>query len=107
MHIPSLFSLFSSEEYYPRRFEVKHTLQLMDLALAQLERLADPRVLSESLLKRIARALDVSTRGAFYEGVGAIRDVIENHMFQLVTLLAMDPFSGRYDDALRDEKPAS
>src|ERR1700716_2314512 len=25
------FSLFSSEEYYPRRFEVKHTMQLMDL----------------------------------------------------------------------------
>lgn len=52
----------------------------------------------------MAEDFDVATRGAFYEGVGAIRDVIENHMFQLVTLLAMDPFSGRYDDALRDEK---
>jgi membrane dipeptidase len=32
------FSLFSSEEYYPRRFEVKHTMQLMDLALRQIEK---------------------------------------------------------------------
>jgi membrane dipeptidase len=31
------FSLFSSEEYYARRFELKHTLQLMDLALRQIE----------------------------------------------------------------------
>src|ERR1700676_5392812 len=30
------FSLFSSEEYYPRRFEVRHTLDLMDLALRHL-----------------------------------------------------------------------
>ncbi|MBM3773896.1 MAG: membrane dipeptidase [Acidobacteria bacterium] len=33
-----LLSLFSSEEYYPRRFEVKHTLRLVNLALEQIER---------------------------------------------------------------------
>ena len=47
----------------------------------------------------MAEDFDVSTRGAFYEGVGAIRDVIENHLFQVLTLLAMDPFSGRHDEA--------
>jgi glucose-6-phosphate 1-dehydrogenase len=52
----------------------------------------------------MAEDFDVSTRGAFYEGVGAIRDVIENHLFQVLTLLAMDPFSGRYDEAVREEK---
>ena len=52
----------------------------------------------------MAEDFDVSTRGAFYEGVGAIRDVIENHLFQVLTLLAMDPFSGHHADALRDEK---
>jgi glucose-6-phosphate 1-dehydrogenase len=52
----------------------------------------------------MAEDLDVSTRGTFYEGVGAIRDVVENHLFQVLTLLAMDPFSGRYDGAVRDEK---
>jgi len=35
------FSIFSSEEYYARRFELKHTLQLMDLALQQLEKHRD------------------------------------------------------------------
>ena len=35
------FSLFSSEEYYPRRFEGKHTLRLMDLALRQIEKNRD------------------------------------------------------------------
>ena len=35
------FSLFSSEEYYPRRFEVKHTMQLMDLALRQIDQHRD------------------------------------------------------------------
>jgi glucose-6-phosphate 1-dehydrogenase len=52
----------------------------------------------------MAEDFDVSTRGAFYEGVGAIRDVIENHLFQVLTLLAMDPFSGRYEEAVREEK---
>ncbi len=52
----------------------------------------------------MAEDFDVTTRGAFYDGVGAIRDVIENHLFQVLTLLAMDPFSGHHADALRDEK---
>ena len=45
-----------------------------------------------------------ATRGKFYEGVGAIRDVIENHLFQVLTLLAMDPSSGSHADAVREEK---
>jgi glucose-6-phosphate 1-dehydrogenase len=52
----------------------------------------------------MAEDFDVSTRGAFYEGVGAIRDVVENHLFQVLTLLAMDPFSGFHGDAVRAEK---
>jgi glucose-6-phosphate 1-dehydrogenase len=52
----------------------------------------------------MAEDFDVSTRGAFYEGVGAIRDVVENHLFQVLTLLAMDPFSGHHDEAVREEK---
>jgi glucose-6-phosphate 1-dehydrogenase len=52
----------------------------------------------------MAETLDVANRGAFYDGVGAIRDVIENHLFQVLTLLAMDPFPGHHEDALRKEK---
>ncbi len=52
----------------------------------------------------MAEDFDVSTRGAFYDGVGTIRDVIENHLFQVLALLAMDPFAGHHGDALREEK---
>ncbi len=51
----------------------------------------------------MAEDFDVATRGGFYDGVGAIRDVIENHLFQVLTLLAMDPFPGG-QDTLRPEK---
>jgi len=43
-------------------------------------------------------------RGAFYEEVGAIRDVIQNHLLQVVALLAMDAPAGRHQDAVRTEK---
>jgi glucose-6-phosphate 1-dehydrogenase len=52
----------------------------------------------------MAEDLDVANRGSFYDGVGAIRDVIENHLFQVLTLLAMDPFPGHHEEALRKEK---
>src|SRR5438034_544888 len=52
------FSLFSSEEYYPRRFELKHTLRLMDLALRQLETHRDAMeiALRASDIERINKA---------------------------------------------------
>jgi len=43
-------------------------------------------------------------RGAFYEEVGAIRDVVQNHLLQVIALLAMDAPAGRHHDALRSEK---
>jgi glucose-6-phosphate 1-dehydrogenase len=39
----------------------------------------------------MSEAFDVSGRGAFYEEVGAIRDVVQNHLLQLVSLTAMEP----------------
>ena len=52
------FSLFSSEEYYARRFEVRHTLDLMDLALRQLEKHHDQieLALTASDIQRINKA---------------------------------------------------
>jgi glucose-6-phosphate 1-dehydrogenase len=46
----------------------------------------------------------VKGRGAFYETAGCLRDVIENHLFQIVALLAMEPPSGRDFGAVHDEK---
>ncbi len=52
----------------------------------------------------LAEAFGVEGRGAFYEEVGAIRDVVQNHLLQVVALLAMEPPVGVDSEALRDEK---
>jgi len=52
----------------------------------------------------MAEDFGVAGRGAFYEEVGAMRDVVQNHLFQMVALLAMEPPLGIGDNALRDAK---
>jgi glucose-6-phosphate 1-dehydrogenase len=52
----------------------------------------------------MAEQFGVRGRGKFYEETGAIRDVIQNHMLQLVAILAMDPPVGEGVEASRDEK---
>ncbi len=49
-------------------------------------------------------AFDVADRGAFYDQAGAIRDVVQNHLLQVVSLLAMEPPSGRTLEAVRNEQ---
>ena len=46
----------------------------------------------------------VEDRGRFYEGVGAIRDVVQNHMLQVLALLAMEPPSANQHDSIRAKK---
>jgi glucose-6-phosphate 1-dehydrogenase len=58
----------------------------------------------ESVQITMAEDFGVQGRGAFYEEAGAIRDVIENHMFQVLTNLAMEPPSGYDSESKRDEK---
>jgi glucose-6-phosphate 1-dehydrogenase len=52
----------------------------------------------------MAETLGVEGRGGFYEEVGAIRDVVQNHMLEVVALLTMEAPIARDVDALRDEK---
>ncbi len=52
----------------------------------------------------MAENFGVEGRGRFYEEAGALRDVIQNHLFQVLACLAMDPPAGQETDALRDEK---
>ncbi len=47
-------------------------------------------------------AFDVADRGAFYDAAGAIRDVVQNHLLEVVSLLAMEPPSGSTPDAIRN-----
>jgi glucose-6-phosphate 1-dehydrogenase len=52
----------------------------------------------------LAEALGVGTRGDFYDQTGALRDMIQNHALQLLTMIAMEPPSTNDADAIRDEK---
>ena len=52
----------------------------------------------------IAESIGVGTRGDFYSRTGALRDMIQNHALQLLTMVAMEPPSRNVADAIRDEK---
>ena len=52
----------------------------------------------------MAEDFGVGARGAFYESAGCLRDVIQNHLFQIVALLAMEPPAGRNFGAVQTEK---
>lgn len=62
------------------------------------------RLYVDSVQITMAEQFGVEGRGRFYEGVGALRDVVQNHLLQVVTLLAMEPPASSDADALRDEK---
>lgn len=52
----------------------------------------------------VAEELGVEHRIEFYNEIGALRDMVQNHLMQLVCLVAMEPPSSLEDDAVRDEK---
>ena len=52
----------------------------------------------------MAEEFGVEGRGSFYDSVGCIRDVFQNHLLQVVTFLAMEPPSAADAESLRDEK---
>jgi glucose-6-phosphate 1-dehydrogenase len=58
----------------------------------------------ESVQVTMAEDVGVEGRGRFYEEVGAIRDVVQNHLLEVVALLTMEAPIGHHPDALRDEK---
>jgi glucose-6-phosphate 1-dehydrogenase len=52
----------------------------------------------------MAEDFGVEGRGAFYDGVGAIRDVLQNHLLQVLALIAMEPPSDLISSMMEDEK---
>jgi glucose-6-phosphate 1-dehydrogenase len=58
----------------------------------------------ENVQITMAETLGVDGRGKFYEETGVIRDVIQNHLFQVLTYLAMEAPSGAGAEAVRDEQ---
>ncbi|OMC47097.1 glucose-6-phosphate dehydrogenase [Mycobacterium sp. IS-1264] len=68
-----------------------------------LAELWDRRTVSEIHIT-MAENFDVETRGKFYDAVGALRDVVQNHLLQVLALAAMDPPVGSSADDLNDKK---
>jgi glucose-6-phosphate 1-dehydrogenase len=58
----------------------------------------------ESVQITMAEQFGVQGRGKFYEGNGAIRDVVQNHLMQVVGYLAMEPPLTTYHESIRDEQ---
>lgn len=52
----------------------------------------------------VAESLGMEGRGSFYDEVGAIRDILQNHVFQVLALLAMEPPAAFEAQSIRDEK---
>ena len=58
----------------------------------------------ESIQITMAEDFGVQGRGAFYEQVGTVRDVVQNHLFQVLANLAMEPPIRTDSESIRDEK---
>ncbi|RJG01794.1 glucose-6-phosphate dehydrogenase [Noviherbaspirillum sedimenti] len=52
----------------------------------------------------VAEQLGVESRGEFYDGTGALRDMLQNHLLQLLCIVAMEPPASIAPDVVRDEK---
>ena len=57
----------------------------------------------ESVQITMAESFGVQGRGAFYDETGAVRDVVQNHLLQVVAFLAMEHPANTYNEAMRDE----
>ena len=100
-------SVFAEEQ----AFRIDHYLGKP--AVQNLMALRFGNVLFEPLWRRdaianiqitLAESIGVGTRGDFYSRTGALRDMIQNHALQLLTMIAMEPPPRMVADAIRDEK---
>lgn len=84
----------------------KETVQNL-LALRFANSLFEPlwrREVIDHVQITVAEELGVGNRIEFYDGIGTLRDMVQNHLLQLLCLVAMEPPSSLDDDAVRDEK---
>ncbi|MGH9458780.1 MAG: glucose-6-phosphate dehydrogenase [Thermoanaerobaculia bacterium] len=58
----------------------------------------------ESIQITMAESFGVRGRGRFYEETGAVRDVVQNHLLQVISFLAMEPPATTYPESVRDEQ---
>lgn len=103
----SLSAVFKEEQIYRiDHYLGKETVQNL-LALRFGNALFEPLWRSERISDvqiTIAESLGVEGRGGFYDQTGALRDMVQNHLLQLLVIIAMEPPVSIDPDAVRDEK---
>ena len=83
--------------------ETVQNLLVFRFANAVFERIWN-RDAIEHIQLTVAESIGIEGRGAFYEDVGALRDIVQNHLLQMLALLTMEPPSSFGAEAVRDEK---
>jgi len=100
-------------QYFPedRIFRIDHYLGKEPVQNIVYTRFANPifepiwnRTYVRSIQITMAEEFGVQDRGHFYDEAGAIRDVVQNHMLQVLSNLTMDPPTGEDHEATRDAK---
>jgi glucose-6-phosphate 1-dehydrogenase len=100
-------------QYFPeeRIFRIDHYLGKEPVQNILYTRFANPifepiwnRTFVRNIQITMAEKFGVQERGRFYDEAGAIRDVVQNHMLQVLANLTMDPPTGEDHEAVRDAK---
>ncbi|HEV2528695.1 MAG TPA: glucose-6-phosphate dehydrogenase [Thermomicrobiales bacterium] len=105
--IQEMASVFSEEQIYRiDHYLGKETVQnVMAFRFANI--LFEP-IFSRSYVEQVqitaAEAIGVEGRGGYYDDSGALRDMVQSHLLQLLTVVAMEPPAVFDGDAVRDEK---
>lgn len=102
-----LLSIFDEEQIYRiDHYLGKETVQNL-LVFRFANRIIEPLLNAEyvdHIQITVAETLGVGARGAFYDSTGALRDIVQNHALQLMSLICMDPPVSLDPESVRDEK---